>query len=157
MKLGATIFNRIEESRLMVNHGYYILPYLSGSIAFISLMVFAKFTPIKSKLYKELGISCGIGLGSSYGYIYQQKCNYWAEVSRSYDELRKLMDKHPELYRIEEDQGVIKNFGNNTFNTLEDVGDDWEESAKTERGVFEGTADEDGEMNRLDLIKRLTG
>ena len=55
MKLGAVIFNRVEQARLEVNHGYYILPYLAGSIAFVSLMVFARFTSMKSKLYRELG------------------------------------------------------------------------------------------------------
>ena len=55
MKLGAVIFNRIEEARLMVNHGYYILPYFAGAVTFLSLMVFAKFTPMHSKLYRELG------------------------------------------------------------------------------------------------------
>lgn len=61
MKLGAVIFNKLEQARLEVNHGYYIFPYFSGIIAFGCFLVFAWFTPMHSKLYREIGYSCMIG------------------------------------------------------------------------------------------------
>jgi len=159
MKLGAVLFNRVEEARLMVKHGYYIFPYLAGSIALGSLLIFAKFSPMSSKLYTEFGISWLFGSAVSYGYIYKQRKEYIRVVDNTYDMLTKRIEKFPELKKMSEEEGIVKNFGNSKYNELEEgeIGGEWEEMYDAHPTLMEGTAEEESQENRQRLVERLTG
>ena len=64
------------------------------------------------------------------------------------------MDRNPELYNNEEDEGIIKNFGIGTFNSMEegDLNNEWDDIAKSERGIFDGTAEQERELSRQEII-----
>ena len=113
MKMGAVLFNRLEQSRLEVNHGYYIFPYFSGGIAFGCFLLFAWFTPMHSKLYREIGYSCLFGGLCGASYIYYHKLKYYKTVDDWYGIMRKFFDKNPQFETLKEDRGIIKNFGFN--------------------------------------------
>ena len=159
MKLGAIIFNRLEEARLNVQHGYYIFPYFAAGVAFGCFLVFARFTPMHSKLYKEVGYSCLIGAATGYSYIYYNRMKYYGVVNDSYAHLRKVFDKNPELEKLKEDEGIIKTFGFNRFSFMDEgeASDTWEEEVKAERSIFDGSPDEDGELSKAEISRAFTG
>ena len=60
---------------------------------------------------------------------------------------------------MQEENGIIKNFGNNKFNAMEDgdVTNEWEEIADSERGIFEGTAEQEAQLNRQEIVDKFIG
>ena len=157
MKLGEEMFCELEQARLMVTHGYYIFPYLTGGIAFGALMVFAWFTPMTSKLYREAMYSLAMGGVVSAGYLYYQKALYYECVNKNYAKIRSVFDKNPLLELVKEEDTVIKTFGYHRFNFADDINNEWQEENQAEKGIFDGHADEDGQVNRRDLINRIYG
>ncbi|CAI2379723.1 unnamed protein product [Moneuplotes crassus] len=159
MKLGVDLFSKLEQARLEVNNGYYIFPYLAGSITVLGVLIMARFSPMTSRLYREFGYSALLGFSISSGYIYYQKLNYWDVVNQTYDSLEELMEKYPHLRQVDENQGIIKNFGNSIFNSMDenDVTNEWDEVTDNEISVFDGTAEEEAQINRDQIMKRFTG
>lgn len=111
MKLGAKIFNRVEVARLDYNYAVESSPYIAGGFAFMFFLGFAWFSPMTSKLYKELGYSMAMGGSISIGWAFKKKFLYLHEVNEAYYVMKKRFDAHPEFAETKEDDSILKNFG----------------------------------------------
>lgn len=138
MKLGDHVFYDIEGSRQDYNMAMEGVPYIGAFVGFWIFLLFAKFSPISSNLYKETLISGILGCSLATFYPAYQKTIYMNKVSVAYDRLKAKFEKYPHLDQPDP-ENVMKNFGPSRWNNeeIEDI-EDLEESKTS---VFAGNID----------------
>lgn len=118
---------------------------------------FACYTPMTSKLYKELGYSLLIGGAISYQYVLYHKRIYIASVEEHYDNLKDRFASNPMLSTIREDQQIIKNFGFNKFADNDEEDEEEEMMGLDQLSIFDGDAKSEREEVKDRLISAFYG
>ena len=116
MKLGNRVFYTLEASRQKYINAIENWPYLGGVCAMVYFVGFALYTPMHSKLLKEIGISLLLGGATASLYPYYYKKKWMQNVCTVYNDLRKAIKLNPALAKPDDDTTINKNFGPSKWN-----------------------------------------
>ena len=118
---------------------------------------FAYYTPMTSKLYKELAYSGMMGAVISYQYVLFYKRIYLASIEEHYDKLKSRFASNPILSTIKEDEQIIKNFGFNRHADTDDEDEDEDELGLDKIGIFDGDVRNERQEIKDKLIANFYG
>jgi len=141
MKLGNNLFYGLEGKRQEYVQTFEAVPYVAGVVGLGCFIGFALFSPIQSRLYKEILYSAVIGAAVGYSYSYYYKLEYLKMVDEVYDIMKHRFASNPEMATMKEDEQILKNFGFHKFSDQDH--DEEEDEFFKEPGIFDGHPDDD--------------